>query len=72
MFLIETGLSLPFFRFLTDTKLSNEIKRFSAEGLSYLTFDADVKDYVVQDESVIRSLVTLAKVGFFQKLLANI
>lgn len=50
------------FRFLIDPKMTSETKRFAAEGLSYLTIDADVKDWLVQDNSLIRSLVELAKV----------
>jgi len=52
-----------FVRFLLSSNRDPDVKRWAAEGLSYLTLDADVKEFVVEDATLIRALVELAKVS---------
>ncbi|VDP11141.1 unnamed protein product [Soboliphyme baturini] len=48
-------------KFLLNEKRNLEVRRYAAEALSYLTLDADVKEYVVSDDPLILSLIDLAK-----------
>jgi hypothetical protein len=48
---------------LLSAGLSPDSRRWAAEGLGYLTLDADVKEWVVEDPTLIRALVELAKVS---------
>jgi hypothetical protein len=50
-------------KLLLSPKRDNDMKKWVAEGLSYLTLDADVKEWVVSDATIIRALVSLAKVN---------
>lgn len=53
-------------RFMLDiNKYSILVRRFACEGLSYLSLDADVKEWIVEDPLLIRALVELAKVCSF-------
>ncbi|KRX90368.1 Protein unc-45 -like protein A, partial [Trichinella pseudospiralis] len=47
-------------RYLLEDK-SIDICRWAAEGLAYLTLDADVKEWLVSDVNLIRRLVAFAK-----------
>lgn len=40
-----------------------DIRKWSAEGLSYLTLDAEVKEKLVEDRPALRALIELAKTG---------
>jgi hypothetical protein len=42
----------------------SDIRRWAAEGLSYLTLDADVKEKLIEDRRAIQALMDLAKVSF--------
>lgn len=55
-------LSLEFFRFLLNPSRDADLRRWAAEGLAYLSIDADVKEWLVEDPAAIRALVELAKV----------
>ncbi|EGT47902.1 hypothetical protein CAEBREN_14621 [Caenorhabditis brenneri] len=49
-------------KFLLETeKYSVDIRRYACEGLSYLSLDADVKEWIVDDSLLLRALVILAK-----------
>ncbi|VBB27322.1 unnamed protein product [Acanthocheilonema viteae] len=49
-------------KFLLDVnRYSVEVRRFACEGLSYLTLDADVKEWIVQDSFLLQALLCLAK-----------
>lgn len=49
-------------KFLLDIdKYSVTIRSYACEGLSYLSLDADVKEYIVDDPLLLQSLVSLAK-----------
>lgn len=49
-------------KFLLDVdKYSTTIRSYACEGLSYLTLDADVKEYIVSDTLLLQALVSLAK-----------
>lgn len=50
-------------RFLIKPGKDRSIRKFAAEGLSYLTLDADVKEKLVEDKAAIQALVELAKSG---------
>jgi protein unc-45 len=50
-------------RFLIKPGKDKDIRKFAAEGLSYLTLDADVKEKLVEDKAAIKALVELAKTG---------
>jgi len=50
-------------KFLLDiNKYSVDVRRFACEGLSYLSLDAEVKEYIVGDPLLLQALVSLAKV----------
>lgn len=38
--------------------------RFALEGLSYLSLDADVKEWMVEDPLLLKALLVLAKVSY--------
>ncbi|CAB3403390.1 unnamed protein product [Caenorhabditis bovis] len=49
-------------KFLLDpNKYSVDIRRFACEGLSYLSLDADVKEWIVDDSLLLKALVLLAQ-----------
>lgn len=50
-------------KFLVNPAKENDIRKWAAEGLSYLTLDADVKEKLVEDTPAIHSLIELAKSG---------
>lgn len=50
-------------RFLIKPGKDKDIRKFAAEGLSYLTLDADVKEKLVEDKAALQALVELAKTG---------
>ena len=44
--------------------------RFACEGLSYLSLDADVKEFIVEDEVLLQAIVALAKVSISNQILS--
>lgn len=46
-------------------KYSVDIRRFACEGLSYLSLDAEIKEFIVEDSLLLKALVDLAKVNIF-------
>lgn len=49
-------------KFLLDyEKYSTDVRRFACEGLSYLSLDADVKEWIVEDSLLLRALFCLAQ-----------
>ncbi|KAF7287644.1 hypothetical protein GWI33_005992 [Rhynchophorus ferrugineus] len=50
-------------RFLLHPGKDTDIRKWAAEGLSYLTLDAEVKEKLIEDKAAIKSLVELAKSG---------
>lgn len=42
-------------------KYSVDVRRFACEGLSYLSLDAEIKEYIVGDLDLLKGLVELAK-----------
>ncbi|VDM10517.1 unnamed protein product [Wuchereria bancrofti] len=49
-------------KFLLDVnRYSVEVRRFACEGLSYLTLDADVKEWIAEDPLLLQALLCLAK-----------
>jgi len=48
-------------RLIVNAELAIESRRFAVEGLSYLTLDADVKQLIVEDVTLIRAMVEVAK-----------
>lgn len=40
-----------------------DLRKWAAEGLSYLTLDAEVKEKLVEDKAALHSLIELAKTG---------
>ncbi|OQR67252.1 protein unc-45B-like [Tropilaelaps mercedesae] len=59
------GASLKFAdscrRFLVNRNYDRDIRKWAAEGLSYLTLDADVKEDLIDDKPAIRALIEIAK-----------
>lgn len=51
------------FRKILTNFIFQDIRKFAAEGLSYLTLDADVKEKLVEDKLAIQALIELAKTG---------
>ena len=54
-------------RFLVNPTKDIDLRKWAAEGLAYLTLDADVKEDLVADTPALRSLMDLAKVTNFSK-----
>ena len=52
---------LPSPRWLCNTSTDTRTRRWAAEGLAYLTLDADVKDDFVQDIPALQAMLELAK-----------
>lgn len=50
-------------RFLVNPAKDKDMRKWAAEGLSYLTLDADVKEKLVEDRPAIQALIELAKTG---------
>ncbi|XP_034231259.1 protein unc-45 homolog B [Thrips palmi] len=50
-------------RFLISPSKDVDMRRWAAEGLSYLTLDADVKEKLIADRAAIHALIELAKTG---------
>jgi len=48
-------------RFLISPGKDRDLRRWAAEGLSYLTLDGDVKEKLMEDESALKALIELAK-----------
>lgn len=55
-------MSLSLFRWLCNESLPPTSRRWSVEGLAYLTFDADVKEDLVEDKNALLAMFELAKV----------
>lgn len=50
-------------KFLVNPAKENDVRKWAAEGLSYLTLDADVKEKLVEDKAALQALIELAKTG---------
>lgn len=50
-------------KFLVNPAKENDVRKWAAEGLSYLTLDADVKEKLVEDRPALQALIELAKTG---------
>lgn len=50
-------------RFLVKPGKDKEIRKWAADGLAYLTLDADVKEKLIEDKPAIQALIQLAKTG---------
>ncbi|XP_050666566.1 protein unc-45 homolog B [Leptidea sinapis] len=50
-------------KFLVNPSKDKDMRKWAAEGLSYLTLDADVKEMLADDKAALHSLIELAKTG---------
>ncbi|CAK9831342.1 Protein unc-45 homolog B, partial [Anthophora retusa] len=50
-------------RFLINPKKQKDMRKWAVEGLSYLTFDAEVKEKLIEDNEAIQAMIELAKTG---------
>jgi len=50
-------------RILINPGKDRDMRRWAAEGLSYLTLDAEVKEKLCEDQAAVKSLIELAKSG---------
>jgi len=50
-------------RFLINPGKDDDLRRWAAEGLSFLTMDADVKERLIEDRAAIEALIELGKTG---------
>lgn len=50
-------------KFLLHPGNDQDMRKWSAEGLSYLTLDAEVKEKLIEDRAALRALIELAKTG---------
>ncbi|XP_066602124.1 protein unc-45 homolog B-like [Prorops nasuta] len=50
-------------RFLINPKTQKDMKKWAVEGLSYLTFDAEVKEKLIEDKEAVAAMIELAKTG---------
>ena len=48
-------------RYLINPGKDRDLRRWAADGLSFLTLDADVKEKLMDDEPAVKSLIELAK-----------
>jgi len=50
------------YSFLCNPAKDVDLRKWAAEGLAYLTLDADVKEDLVDDTDALRSIIDLSKV----------
>lgn len=50
-------------RFLIKPGKDKDIRKWAADGLAYLTLDAEVKEKLIEDKAAIQALIELAKAG---------
>lgn len=50
-------------RFLVNPSKDRDLRKWAAEGLAFLTLDADVKEKLVDDEPAVKALIELGKTG---------
>ncbi|XP_076278905.1 protein unc-45 homolog B-like [Lasioglossum baleicum] len=50
-------------RFLINPKKQKDMRKWAVEGLSYLTFDAQVKEKLIEDGQAVQAMIELAKTG---------
>ncbi|XP_032675627.1 protein unc-45 homolog B [Odontomachus brunneus] len=50
-------------RFLINPKKQKDMRKWAVEGLSYLTFDAEVKEKLIEDQQAVQAMIELAKTG---------
>ncbi|XP_012288302.1 protein unc-45 homolog B [Orussus abietinus] len=50
-------------KFLVNPNKQNDMSKWAVEGLSYLTFDAEVKEKLIEDKEAIQAMIDLAKTG---------
>lgn len=50
-------------KYLVNPTKDFDLRRWAAEGLAYITMDADVKESLVADRAALKSLVELGKTG---------
>ncbi|KAH0944696.1 hypothetical protein HN011_005828 [Eciton burchellii] len=50
-------------RFLINPKKQKDMRKWAVEGLSYLTFDAEIKEKLIEDQQAIQAMIELAKTG---------
>ena len=50
-------------RFLVNPAKDRDLRKWAAEGLAFLTLDADVKEKLVDDEPAIKALIDLGRTG---------
>lgn len=50
-------------RFLINPKKQKDMRKWAVEGLSYLTFDAEVKEKLIDDKEAIQAMIELSKTG---------
>lgn len=50
-------------RFLINPKKQKDMRKWAIEGLSYLTFDAEVKEKLIEDQQAIQAMIEVAKTG---------
>ncbi|XP_063988231.1 protein unc-45 homolog B [Diachasmimorpha longicaudata] len=50
-------------RFLISPKKDKDMRKWAVEGLSYLTFDAEVKEKLVEDQQAMQAMIEVAKTG---------
>lgn len=50
-------------RFLVKPGKDKDIRKWAADGLAYLTLDAEVKEKLIEDTDAIKALIELAKTG---------
>ena len=49
--------------YLADPSKDFDLKRWSAEGLAYLSLSADVKEDIISDKDALKSLISLGRTG---------
>ncbi|XP_067935381.1 protein unc-45 homolog B-like isoform X2 [Watersipora subatra] len=59
----QLALSRSCRKFLANESKDVDLRKWSVEGLAYLTLDAEIKEELVTDKAAIQALIDIAKVG---------
>ena len=57
------SLNVMHYRFLVNTTMDCDLRKWATEGLAYLSLDAEVKEELVNDTPALKSIFDLAKVS---------
>jgi len=59
---VKSTFNFDVYSFLCNPAKDVDLRKWAAEGLAYLTLDADVKEDLVEDTDSLKSIIDLSKV----------